>query len=85
MEMISSLPVRDAGRVGDDVPLPASMARAYGFVAITTAYRPAEMFLAERVMADMRRGGIPAAYVRAEYGLEVWRTVDGMRFNQGNE
>jgi len=65
--------------------MPAALARACGFVSLTSGYSPAEMHLARRVLEDLRRGGIDGALVQTTCGVEVWRERAGMEFTPGNE
>ena len=63
----------------------AALARAYGFVSLTSGYSPGEMHMARRVLEDLRRGGIDGALVQTSCGVEVWRERGGMAFTPGNE
>ena len=52
-------------------------AEASGLRPLTMPYSKVELCFAERVLADLKRGGIPAALVRVHSGIEVWRTSEG--------
>lgn len=49
-------------------------AEAAGYRALTTEYKlPEQQWMLDRVLADMRRGGIDTVIVTMARGPEVWR------------
>ena len=54
--------------------LDPSDARHQGFWRLTEFYRvPGEVWMLERVVVDMERGGIAWVLVRTRDGVELWR------------
>ena len=51
-----------------------------GYRALTVPYfLPQQKDMMERVLADMRRGNIPACLVKGNGGVEVWRQTRSAR------
>ncbi len=57
-----------------------TIAEEQSFRILSGPYSESEHWMVANVMADMRRGGIPAAVVsRSDGDVEVWRTTSGFK------
>ena len=62
-------------------PITPTEAEARNLRPLTTTISKREIWIAENILADMRRGGIDAAVVTVNGGSEVWRSNNGWREN----
>lgn len=60
-------------------------AMSKGMASITTPFSPSEMWMLPRFLADLRRGNILCSAVETPEGIEVWRTISGMRLSGEEE
>ena len=58
-------------------PITAEDAVARGLRPLTRPCNSRDFWMLENVLADMARGGIPAAAVAVPEGVEVWRSNNG--------
>jgi hypothetical protein len=57
-------------------------AEAAGYRALTTEYKiPEEQWMMDRVLADMKRGGIDTVIVSMARGQEIWRRAPHSQSN----
>ena len=57
-------------------------AEAAGYRALTTEYKiPEEQWMMDRVLADMKRGGIDTVIVSMARGPEIWRRAPHSQSN----
>ena len=60
-------------------PISADEAQARNLRVLGGPCGPAEVWMLENVISDMRRGGIEHAVVETKHGLEVWRSNFGFK------